>query len=428
MSSRDIAHSLFEEAIALQRPSNIVFLSCEKYEDYFVSAERIFPVAVGKASVMMMDGFLKYIEQKHKTKIFERPIVVSNPQENSSTFDFNHIISSHPTPDANSVNASKEVLKYVAQSNNNDLVVFLLSGGGSSLLSLPAEGISLEDKIQLTNLLLSAGCNINEINTIRKHISGIKGGRLNSAALPSKTLSLVISDVINDDLSSIASGPTVADKTTFSDAIDILSNYNIYSKVPQSIQNHLKKGLTDNSYETPKHFTNNISEIISSNQVFRKTLVNIAETKNYKVINLENTFEKLAIDDAQKLYHEANKNKDKSIIIISGGETLVNLTGTGKGGRNQEFALSFLNKYLIEGSDINLCLYSVGTDGIDGPTDAAGAIVDNHTISRYKDTDLDIESYLTNNDSYSFFSKLDSLIKIGPTGTNVADIQITIIN
>ena len=211
MTLRAIAHSLFEEAIALQSPSNIVRKSSETYEPHFSNASRIFPVAIGKASVMMMDGLLNYLSIKHQSKIYKQPIVVSNPQVNNSIYDFKHIISSHPTPDDKSVAASKEILEYVSNSNANDLVVFLISGGGSSLLSLPADGIQLKDKIALTNLLLASGCNINEINTVRKHVSKIKGGRLNSAALPSKTISLIISDVINDDLSSIASGPTVAD-------------------------------------------------------------------------------------------------------------------------------------------------------------------------------------------------------------------------
>ena len=171
---------------------------------------------------MMMDGLLDYLSVKHQSKIYKQPIVVSNPQLKNSNYDFKHIISSHPTPDDKSVAASKEILEYVSNSNADDLVVFLISGGGSSLLSLPADGIQLEDKIALTNLLLASGCNINEINTVRKHVSKIKGGRLNSAALPSKTISLIISDVINDDLSSIASGPTVADSSTFVDAINAL--------------------------------------------------------------------------------------------------------------------------------------------------------------------------------------------------------------
>lgn len=427
MSLRDIAHSLFEEAITLQRPSNIVLKSSDKYKPHFANADRIFPIAIGKAAVMMMDGFLEYLNAEYKSKIYKEPLVVSNPQANTSVYGFKHIISSHPTPDNKSVIASQEILNYVSESNENDLVVFLISGGGSSLLSLPADGISLEDKIKLTNLLLASGCNINEINTVRKHISKIKGGRLNSAALPSKTLSLIISDVINDDLSSIASGPTVSDATTFKDAINVLKKYNIFDKSPIPIQNYLKKGLSNSSFETPKVFKNNITEIISSNNVFKDTLASLAKTKNFNVIKLEQTFEGFAIEDAEKLFSEINKINDANTILISGGETLVNLTGSGKGGRNQEFALSFLRKYLNSKIDKELCLYSVGTDGIDGPTDAAGAIVDTETINSYKSNDLDLEAYLQNNDSYTFFDKINSLVKIGATGTNVADIQITII-
>ena len=427
MSLRDIAHSLFAEAIAKQGPSSIVYESSKKYDTYFHDATRIFPVAVGKASVEMMSGLLDYLNENHQSKIYKRPIVVSNPQEMTSPHDFTHIVSSHPTPDARSLNAARVVLDYINQSSETDLAIFLISGGGSSLLSLPADGISLDDKVVLTQLLLASGCNINEINTVRKHVSQIKGGRLNSAALPSKSISLLISDVINDDLSSIASGPTVADESTFHDAINILNKYKIFENCPESIQNHLNKGAENSDMETPKEFDNNTIEIISSNIVFRKTLAALAESKDFNVVTLNETFEGLAIDDAELLYDKVTNTNKSNTIIISGGETLVNLTGDGLGGRNQEFALAFLRKYIKENSKQELCLYSVGTDGIDGPTDAAGAIIDSETIRQYQSSDLNLESHLSNNDSYNFFRKLNSLIKTGATGTNVADIQITII-
>ena len=427
MSLRDIAHSLFAEAIAKQGPSSIVYESSKKYDAYFHDATRIFPVAVGKASVEMMSGLLDYLNENHQSKIYKRPIVVSNPQEMTSPHDFTHIVSSHPTPDARSLDAARVVLDYINQSSETDLAIFLISGGGSSLLSLPADGISLDDKVVLTQLLLASGCNINEINTVRKHVSQIKGGRLNSAALPSKSISLLISDVINDDLSSIASGPTVADESTFHDAINILNKYKIFENCPESIQNHLNKGAENSDMETPKEFDNNTIEIISSNIVFRKTLAALAESKDFNVVTLNETFEGLAIDDAELLYDKVTNTNKSNTIIISGGETLVNLTGDGLGGRNQEFALAFLRKYIKENSKQELCLYSVGTDGIDGPTDAAGAIVDSETIRQYQSSDLNLESHLSNNDSYNFFRKLNSLIKTGATGTNVADIQITII-
>ena len=427
MSLRDIAHSLFAEAIAKQGPSSIVYESSKKYDAYFHDATRIFPVAVGKASVEMMSGLLDYLNENHQSKIYKRPIVVSNPQEMTSPHDFTHIVSSHPTPDARSLDAARVVLDYINQSSETDLAIFLISGGGSSLLSLPADGISLDDKVVLTQLLLASGCNINEINTVRKHVSQIKGGRLNSAALPSKSISLLISDVINDDLSSIASGPTVADESTFHDAINILNKYKIFENCPESIQNHLNKGAENSDMETPKEFDNNTIEIISSNIVFRKTLAALAESKDFNVVTLNETFEGLAIDDAELLYDKVTNTNKSNTIIISGGETLVNLTGDGLGGRNQEFALAFLRKYIKENSKQELCLYSVGTDGIDGPTDAAGAIIDSETIRQYQSSDLNLESHLSNNDSYNFFRKLNALIKTGATGTNVADIQITII-
>ena len=179
--------------------------------------------------------------------------------------------------------------------------------------------------------------------------------------------------------------------------------------------------------ETPKQFSNNITEIISSNNVFKETLSNLAKNKKFNVININQPYEELAISDAQKLFDETTKVKTSNTILISGGETLVNLTGKGRGGRNQEFALSFLKHYLSSDDNREICLYSVGTDGIDGPTDAAGAIVDTYTIDSYNSSGLNLDQYLSNNDSYTFFDKINALIKIGATGTNVADIQITII-
>ena len=161
-----------------------------------------------------------------------------------------------------------------------------------------SRGIEIEDKIELTNLLLASGCNINEINIVRKHVSKIKGGRLNSAALPSKTISLIISDVINDDLSSIASGPTVADSSTFADAINVLNKYNIFDKAPLTVREYLKKGKDNSSYETPKAFDNNTTEIISSNNVFKETLYTLAKNKNFNVIKVDKPYENLAVDDA----------------------------------------------------------------------------------------------------------------------------------
>ena len=182
------------------------------------------------------------------------------------------------------------------------------------------------------------------------------------------------------------------------------------------------------STETPKTFDNSTTEIISSNIVFRETLSSLAKKYNYNVVEVEKPFESFAIDDAEVLFNKVTQIDKSKTILISGGETLVNLKGSGKGGRNQEFALSFLKSYIRNNSKKDLCMYSVGTDGIDGPTDAAGAIVDSETIESFISSKLDLESYLSNNDSYTFFKKINSLIKIGPTGTNVADIQITIIN
>jgi len=266
-----------------------------------------------------------------------------------------------------------------------------------------------EKSISLRNFpkIISSKRSFQDIELLKNSIVGIRNLRAEMQLSPKIKIDLIL---------------TKKNKT-----YNILNKYKIFQNCPESIKNLLNRGAENSDMETPKEFDNNTTEIISSNIVFRKTLAALAEAKDFNVVSLNETFEGLAIDDAELLYDKVTNTNKPNTIIISGGETLVNLTGDGLGGRNQEFALSFLRKYIKENSKQELCLYSVGTDGIDGPTDAAGAIVDSETIREYQSSDLNLESYLSNNDSYNFFRKLNALIKTGATGTNVADIQITII-
>jgi glycerate 2-kinase len=339
----------------------------------------------------------------------------------------------HPVPDENGLKGTEEIMGLLKNSDENTLVVCLISGGGSALLVAPYEGVTLEEKQKITQQLLKAGASINELNTVRKHISGVKGGRLAEIAYPARILSLILSDVIGDRLDVIASGPTSPDETTYYDALKVLKKYKLIEGSPLSVLEILSKGIKGLIPETPKDgnrmFEHVENVIVGSN----KTLLNAAMEKEaegsgfeVEIISSEISGEAKDVGKwlAQKsitLKASRNQKIKKSKCLISGGETTVTVKGNGVGGRNMELALSFAIE--INGVD-GITLLSAGTDGTDGPTDAAGAIVDGQTVSKAKAIGIDPEAYLRNNDSYNFFRKTDELFNTGPTGTNVMDIQI----
>lgn len=339
----------------------------------------------------------------------------------------------HPVPDENGFKGTNTVIRLLKNIDEHTLIVCLLSGGGSALLVAPCNGITLHEKQKVTELLLKAGADIYELNTIRKHISEVKGGRLAEIVYPSHVISLVLSDVIGDRLDVIASGPTSPDTTTYSDALRVLKKYRLIDEIPQRVSDFLNRGAEGLIPETPKE-TSIIFEkieniIIGSN---RKAL-EAAEKKseslgfNTKVISSEVTGEAREAGKwlAGKALEIKKAGKDnKPVCLISGGETTVTVKGKGKGGRNMELALSFATEI---GGFKGITLLSAGTDGTDGPTDAAGAVVDGETIGRAKSLGLDPYEYLKNNDSYNFFKEIDGLFITGPTKTNVMDIQIVVI-
>ena len=434
MSLREDVNKIYLSSLDKLNPSHIVTKTIYESGILEKDFERVFPIAFGKAALTMMDGFCNVALNHSNVNIYQKPIVITSKSQNNvdSKIDIDLFVSSHPTPDEVSIKSSKAVIDYLRQSNKNDLVIFLISGGGSSLLSLPSNNILLEDKIKLTNLLLKTDCSIDEINTIRKHVSDIKGGRLAEFALPSICYSYIISDVIGDDISTIASGPTIEDMTTFNDAQKILLKYNLFDKMPSSIRSHINKGLEGNIPETPKKLDNVNNNIICSNSIMQKEAALVASKLGYKTIVCPFTFTDEARKDALNLIKFSlstlESTINQKIAIISGGETVVNITGNGEGGRNQEFALSFLSGFKSVQKDFDWVLLSVGTDGIDGPTDAAGGIIDDSSIQKLQNQNLNIQSYLDNNDSYNFLEKINSLYKTGPSGTNMADIQILLIN
>jgi len=339
----------------------------------------------------------------------------------------------HPVPDQNTLNSTAQLLEGLRDLTNNDCVFVLLTGGGSALLESLPSNITLDDLQSLSSVLLGCGATIHEINCIRKHISQIKGGQLARTIYPAQCITLALSDVVGDDLSVIASGPTNPDNSTFAQAISILEKYHVKDQIPGTVLSHLEKGLKNQIAETPKAtdpvFKKVINMVIGNNRLALKSAESKAKKCGYNTLALTSMVQGEAKEVAQviaaviKEIQQSNEPLKKPACLLLGGETTVRLTGKGKGGRNQELALAMA----MTGIKQPYVFFSCGTDGTDGPTDAAGAIVDHETIERAEKSKISPAAFLKNNDAYHFFEKLDDLIKTGPTGTNVMDMMVALV-
>ncbi len=341
----------------------------------------------------------------------------------------------HPLPDENGVKATEEIIRLVRDHDEKTFIVCLISGGGSALFVSPSDGIRLGEKQRMTDMLLKAGADIYELNTVRKHISKVKGGRLAEIIYPAKMMTLILSDVIADRLDMIASGPTAPDSSYYEDSIHVLKKYSIMNEASASVVKFLQKGAEGLIPETPKAgdriFERLENIIIGNNEKALLAAKDEAETMGMmtELISSELSGEareagRWLAEKALEIKRNAERMK-RSRCLLSGGETTVTVKGNGKGGRNMELALSFAKE--IEGID-GIALLSAGTDGTDGPTDAAGAIVDGNTMIRAQKKGLNPDEYLQNNDTYPFFKKTGGLFITGPTKTNVMDLQIIIID
>jgi glycerate 2-kinase len=390
---------------------------------------RIFVVGAGKADAPMA----KAVERLLGHHVSDGIIVVKDghglPLKGIRIHE-----ASHPVPDERGVSGTEEVLSLVRNADEHDLVICLISGGGSALLAAPAEGISLKDKQEVTQQLLGCGATIHEMNTVRKHLSRVKGGGLARLAHPATVVSLILSDVIGDDLDVIASGPTVPDSSTFQQAMQILHRYDIWDRIPVSVQKHVEKGVKGEIEETPKpgdtSFQSDSRELVGTNLQALTAARKEAERQGYHTIILSGMIEG-ETSEVAKVHTAIAKEAVRSgnpqappLCVLSGGETTVTIKGKGRGGRNQEFALAAALE--IEGEG-HMVVLSGGTDGTDGPTDAAGAIADGETLVRARGKGLDPQDYLSRNDSYTFFEALDDLLITGPTRTNVMDVRIMLI-
>jgi hydroxypyruvate reductase len=340
----------------------------------------------------------------------------------------------HPTPDESGWRATQELVDLVSTLGSNDLVIFLLSGGGSALLPMPIADITLAEKMATTDLLLKSGASIQEMNAVRKHLSQVKGGQLARLAQPATLVSLILSDVVGDPMDVIASGPTVGDPTTFKHCIEVLNNYNLIEKLPGSVRSHLEAGVEGRVSETPKPgdplFQKTTSVMVGTNLQALEAAAAEAKRLGYACLILSSLIEGDTGEAAR--FHTALAREivrsghplPRPACLISGGETTVVVRGKGKGGRNQEFALTAALE--LEGLD-GVCLLSGGTDGTDGPTDAAGAVVDGETVARALARNMDPKKFLEENDSYHFFQQLDDLVITGPTNTNVMDLRVILV-
>jgi len=421
--SRADATAIWTVGVDAVAPELLLNAAVAAWPKAFADALNIAPtirvVGCGKASAAMAAA-LEHCLANHLERVVG---IVNVPEGSTATPQRIRLNSARPEgsnlPTTAGVAGSEAMMKLFAEAEPNDVGIALISGGGSALLPLPAGKLSLDDKIAVTSLLSRAGATIQELNAVRKHLSAIKGGRLAAAFRGKLLLSLVLSDVIGDPLDVIASGPTVPDPTTFADAIAVLEKYDLWTRVPLSVREHVKA----DEVETPKSLPASVvNQIIGNNDTARRAAAAHAERLGYVVHDLGGDFagdtQELAADFAQRVADYAGP---LPACFLSGGETIVNLgDATGKGGRNTEFALAFAVT-LRDDLRPRVVALSGGTDGEDGPTDAAGAVMDGETPLQQA------REHLSRHDSYTFFAKVGGLIRTGLTETNVMDLRVILL-
>jgi hydroxypyruvate reductase len=409
---RSDALAIFQAALTAANPEAATWKALQRLKLPLHSFDRIFLVAVGKAAAGMARAVERFVGKRltggialtkyghaenslHLTKMFE---------------------AAHPVPDVSGLEASETIEQLLRTLNARDLLITAISGGASALLIAPVAGLSLADKQQTTDLLLRAGADIFELNAVRKHLSRLKGGRMAAVAYPATIVSLLLSDVIGDPIDVIGSGPTAPDQSTFQDARDVLEKYKLTRSVPVSVLRRLKS----NSDETPKPsdpIFENVRHIITAgNRQALDAAAAKSKALGYRTMVLSSRIQGEAKEVA-RVHAAILRDAAPGSCILTGGETTVTVKGKGKGGRNQEFALALAIDIAGVPDVAALC---AGTDGTDGPTDAAGALVDGHTVSKLADA----RNHLVENNAYNYFQPLNALVKTGPTGTNVMDVNI----
>jgi glycerate 2-kinase len=407
----------------LRRDSTGIWVADQVYP--LLATRRVVVLAIGKAGAPMLRAASNILGDC----VTQTLAVVKEGHSEQLSNNFPTIEAGHPVPDSRSMAAAIQVLGLLDGLDQNDLVLVLISGGGSALLTLPVAGVSLADMQFLTQLLLACGATIGEINTLRKHLEQTKGGGLVQAAGKARVAALVLSDVVGDPLDVIASGPTFPDPSTYADALGILQRYTLLDQIPDSIRAHLRAGNAGQIAETLKPHDPQALHVqhvlVGNNRLAAQAGMAQARQEGLASILLTTSLQgeaRVAAGFFAAIMHEAVLSGNpvaRPCCLIAGGETTVTLRGNGRGGRNQEFALAMVEP-LAELRDA--LFVALATDGGDGPTDAAGAVVTGETLARARGLGLDVAEYLARNDAYTFFAALGDLLKPGPTRTNVNDL------
>lgn len=411
VQNRKILRDLFDISIRAADPKGAVLQALEKNPTLSETTAKVHILSVGKAAIPMMEA----VRDRLKNRQLGEELAITNYENVPDKSAFTVIGAGHPVPDANGLAAGVEAVKLLEQAGEGDEVIVLISGGGSALLPCPVDGVSLQQKADATNLLLKCGADILEINEVRRALSKLKGGGMVSLAAPAKVNALILSDVPGDDLASVASGPTVVGSTDAKAARAILEKHHLYDQVSDSIRHALDaKPVTGTA--TAENY------LVGSNPISVAAVLNAAQEfgKTHHLCDwLDGD-----VTAATTVLVDALAQANEGTLIICGGETTVQVSGTGIGGRNQELALRVALEAKKQGLPNNWIMLSGGTDGRDGPCDAAGAITDPQTLARMKTANIDPEAMLDNSDSYHALEASNDLIFTGGTGTNVADIQI----
>ena len=420
---RSDAHKIFGAALAAADPVNAVIrhLARGKHERY----RNIYVIGAGKAGASMALAAERVLGRRITAGLVN---VKDGHLAKLKRIELNEC--GHPVPDRRGMDGAARIAGIAEGAGRDDLVICLVSGGASALMPLPADGITLEEKQTTTRLLLACGANIHEINAVRKHISRIKGGQLARLATPARVESLLLSDVIGDDLDVIGSGPTAPDASTFATAAAILDRFSIRDKVPPPVRARIEAGVRGELADTPKPsdplFARVKNTVVGGNRLALDAAARAAKALGYRTLVLSSTIEGETREIARMHGAIAREIADigrpvrPPACIITGGETTVTIKGDGLGGRNQEFVLAAALE--ITGLQ-RVVVFSAGTDGSDGPTDAAGAIADGETLARKGDA----RAYLERNDSYRYFEALKDLVITGPTNTNVMDVRLILV-
>ncbi|HOD71797.1 MAG TPA: glycerate kinase [Deltaproteobacteria bacterium] len=426
-------YEMIKNSIAVEDDTLVISHNGQTLRENLNAYRDIVAIGIGKASSKMGAAVEDILKER-----LSGGIVVTKYGHAERLKGIQVIEAGHPIPDENSVAGAEAIYRIASRADENTLIINLISGGGSSLLSLPAEGVTLGDKQETTRVLLESGADIREINCVRKHISRVKGGRFAHAAFPARMINIILSDVVGDRLDSIASGIAVPDDTTYAQAVGIVDKYRIRSVLPASVVSVLESGKAGKNPDTPKQgdhvFDRVLNILLGNNLAACRAARDHGTYLGYRSFLLTSMLTGEAREAARffaavaRDIRRCTSDFAKPALVVSGGETTVTVKGDGKGGRNQEMALSFLNDFQEAQDDMEgIHFLSAGTDGTDGPTDAAGALVGPGLLHRVRSSGLNTGAYLEKNDSYHFFQKAGGLFVTGPTNTNVCDIQLLIV-